>query len=57
MIQALACKAQTGPNILFFQVGELFKDLLRSQPIGQKLQDIGDADSQPADARPSTTLF
>ena len=53
---SLAGEPQRGQDILALQVGELFENLLDRQIVGKEVENVGDADPKPADARSAPTL-
>jgi hypothetical protein len=57
MIDALTCEAQTGLDIPGLQVRKLSQHLLGAQPTGQEIENVGHADSHPADARTPAALL
>ena len=57
MVQLAACVVQTSLDVLRLQISQLGENLLGSQPVGQKIQDIHHTDAHAADARASTALL
>ena len=55
-VDTSAREAQAGRDVLVFEVGQLFENLLRRQASRQQVEHIGDADAQPPHARSSTAL-
>jgi hypothetical protein len=50
MVNSPTREAQTGLNILRLEVGEVSQDLVGRQATGQEIENIGHADTHPADA-------
>ncbi len=53
----LAGKSQRSLNVLDLEIGQLFHDLCCSQPAGEKIQDVTDADSETPDTRTAAALL
>jgi len=57
MVQLATGVLQAGLDVLRFQIRQLGQHLLGSQPIGQKVKDINQADAHPANAGAPATLL
>lgn len=57
MVEASRGEQQTGRDVVGFQVGKVFEDLLLRLARGQQFQDVDHANAHPANAGAAATLF
>jgi hypothetical protein len=56
VVKTVAGEAEAGTDVLRLPIGQLLQNLLSRQAVGEKVEDIGDANPHSADARTTSAL-
>lgn len=56
VVKAIGCVLQGGLNVLLFQVGQFFEDLVFILAGGEQIEDIGNPDAHATDTGPAAAL-
>ena len=57
VVKPMARKPKTSTDIFKLKIGQFLENLVRGEPVGKQIQDIGNPDPHPPDAGTATTLL